>query len=69
ANQMFVKWEQPGVGRVESNRPPFKLSSTDGEHWIRRPAPFLGEHTVEVLQELGYSQQEIQELKAEGVIG
>jgi crotonobetainyl-CoA:carnitine CoA-transferase CaiB-like acyl-CoA transferase len=34
-----------------------------------RPAPRLGEHTEEILHELGYSPAAIQELEAQQVIG
>jgi crotonobetainyl-CoA:carnitine CoA-transferase CaiB-like acyl-CoA transferase len=35
---------------------------------IRRPAPLLGEHTTEVLAELGLARAEIERLAARGVV-
>jgi crotonobetainyl-CoA:carnitine CoA-transferase CaiB-like acyl-CoA transferase len=46
---------------------PLKLSRTPGEH-ARRPAPALGEHTYEVLGELGYTAREIAELARSGAV-
>ncbi len=69
ANDMFVKYDQPKVGTVQANNVPFKLSSTAGEEWLRRPNPILGQHTDEVLKELGYSAEQVRSLKAEGAIG
>lgn len=43
-----------------------KLSTTPGE--IRRAAPNLGEHTEQVLSELGYSGEEIGSLRAKQII-
>jgi crotonobetainyl-CoA:carnitine CoA-transferase CaiB-like acyl-CoA transferase len=43
-----------------------RLSNTPGS--FRRPAYNFGEHTAEILDELGYSPEEITELQNEGVI-
>lgn len=44
-------------------------SSAGPARWHRRPAPMLGEHNVEVLTELGYTDAEIATLEGDGVIG
>ena len=46
--------------------PPLKL--TDHPATVRRHPPDLGEHTGEVLEELGYSASEIEEFGREGVV-
>ena len=43
-----------------------RLSGTPGK--LRRPAPALGQHTREVLREIGYSDARIAALAAEGVV-
>jgi crotonobetainyl-CoA:carnitine CoA-transferase CaiB-like acyl-CoA transferase len=58
--------EQPGVGTVRMLSFPFRASATPAS--IRRPAPLLGEHTFEVLSELGLAAGEIERLAAAGVI-
>jgi crotonobetainyl-CoA:carnitine CoA-transferase CaiB-like acyl-CoA transferase len=45
---------------------PVRLSETPV--WTRRPAPQLGQHTQEVLDELGYDAREIDALRGEGVV-
>jgi crotonobetainyl-CoA:carnitine CoA-transferase CaiB-like acyl-CoA transferase len=54
--------DQPGHGRVRMLSFPFRASATPAS--IRRPAPLLGEHTQEVLAELGLSPGEIERLTA-----
>lgn len=63
---LITEMEQPGFGRVRMLGFPFRASSTPGT--IRRPAPRLGEHTGEVLKELGLPPQEIERLAATGAI-
>ncbi len=53
-------------GRIRQIGPAVKCSQTPAR--IRRPAPLLGEHTAEVLQELGYSHDEIDVMAYKGVI-
>jgi CoA:oxalate CoA-transferase len=64
---MLVEIEQPGAGKVRLAGSPIRLSETPGE--IYAPAPRLGEHSEEVLRNiLGYPQEEINQLKQEGII-
>ena len=45
---------------------PVKLSETPGE--VETAPPFLGQHTEEILAELGYSKQDIEKLQQENVV-
>jgi crotonobetainyl-CoA:carnitine CoA-transferase CaiB-like acyl-CoA transferase len=66
-NEMIVEWDHPKAGKVRGIGQAVKFSATPGE--ITRHAPLLGEHTVELLKQYGgYSDKEIQELLAEGVV-
>jgi crotonobetainyl-CoA:carnitine CoA-transferase CaiB-like acyl-CoA transferase len=47
-------------------RTPVELSETPGE--IRHRAPTLGEHTDQLLRELGYADAEIAELHAGRIV-
>jgi len=65
--QMVIEMEHPSLGKVKQIGIAPKLSSTPGK--LRTLSPLLGQHTDEVLGELGYSQKEIENLRREGVIG
>ena len=45
---------------------PFRMSATPGS--IRRRAPLLGEHTDEVLDEIGYDAGEVAGLRSRGIV-
>ncbi len=66
AREMVVELEHPTAGRVKNIGIPVKLSETPGA--IRRPAPTLGQHTDEVLGELGLVPDEIVALRAARVV-
>ena len=69
ANEMITTYEQPGFHPVTAVNTPLRLSASAGENRFRKPAPTLGEHTFEVLLEMGYTEGEIAEMAAEEVLG
>jgi crotonobetainyl-CoA:carnitine CoA-transferase CaiB-like acyl-CoA transferase len=46
---------------------PFRFSRVD--HWLRSPAPTLGQHNTEVLSEIGLTPSAIDELRRRGIVG
>jgi len=64
--QMVVKVNHPTLGEVPQVGIASKLSDTPGQ--IRSTAPLLGQHSVEILTDLGYETQQIEEFRANGVI-
>ena len=64
AREMVVETDHPVAGRTSNIGIPIKLSETPGR--FRMPAPTLGQHTDEVLRELGRSDDEIAVLRAQG---
>lgn len=59
-NKTFVEYEHPTEGLVKTPGFPYKFSQTPAE--VYRGAPQVGEHTVEVLSEIGFTQGEITDL-------
>jgi crotonobetainyl-CoA:carnitine CoA-transferase CaiB-like acyl-CoA transferase len=64
---MFVELEHPDVGRFETLAAPFSFERSHVA--ARGRAPEVGEHTAEVLAELGYDEALVSGLIASGVVG
>ncbi len=62
----FTQIEHPVAGDLKYPGRPFVMRESPWE--VRRPAPMLGQHNEEILQELGYKRDEIVRLRAQGVI-
>ena len=66
-NGMLVKMDHPTAGAVEVLNAPIHLSDTPAQ--VRRVPPRLGEHSDEVLAQLGYDRERIVALHDAGVLG
>jgi crotonobetainyl-CoA:carnitine CoA-transferase CaiB-like acyl-CoA transferase len=66
ANDLIVESVHPHAGPMRQTRPAARFDATPAA--IRRPAPMLGEHTDEVLGELGLSRDEIAALRKATVV-
>jgi len=64
-NEMIVSVDHPTLGEVDVTGVPIKFYKTPGS--VRRHPPLLGEHTRELLAEVGYSADEIEQLISEGL--
>lgn len=66
AREMVVKLPHPVFGEIQNIASPIKMSRTP--LFIRSLAPKIGQHTTETLKSLDYSDEEIRNLRKEGVI-
>jgi len=62
----FTEVEHPSEGKIKSMRTPAAWSDSKTEP--ARPAPTLGQHSREILQELGLAEQSIADLFAKGIV-
>jgi formyl-CoA transferase len=66
SGDIITKTHHPKLGEIPVLNTPVYVN---GEKYVNKAhPPLLGEHTIEVLRELGYTDQEINELRREGVI-
>jgi crotonobetainyl-CoA:carnitine CoA-transferase CaiB-like acyl-CoA transferase len=66
AQGWVVAYDHPEVGRLEQIGSLLQLSATPGR--IEGPPPALGQHTIEILGELGYSTDDARALKEKRVV-
>jgi CoA:oxalate CoA-transferase len=67
ARDMIVEIEHPIAGKFKMPGVPIKLSETPGA--VEKPAPLLGQHTEEILQEmLGFTKAKVAALREQGVL-
>ena len=64
--QMLVEIDHPTAGKIKVTGIPVKLSEVTTQKMT--PPPLLGQHTKEILHELGYGDEDIRKLEEEGVI-
>ena len=66
ANELIVESDHPHAGRIRQTRPAARFDRTPAA--IVRPAPTLGEHSREILEESGFDASEISELARAGIV-
>jgi crotonobetainyl-CoA:carnitine CoA-transferase CaiB-like acyl-CoA transferase len=67
ARGFFEEVDHPVAGPARYSTPPMRFSRGPGR-WHNRPAPLLGEHTAEILTELGIDAADLAALDADGVV-
>jgi crotonobetainyl-CoA:carnitine CoA-transferase CaiB-like acyl-CoA transferase len=67
ALDMVETIDHPELGTMKVLGQAVKVESSQ-EDWLRRPAPMLGEHTLEIASELGLDSTEVERLVRAGVI-
>ena len=64
--EMFIDIDHPVIGKMTVNGCPVKLM--DAMPRINRPGPTLGQHNEEIYKAIGYTDDELEEMKKENVI-
>jgi crotonobetainyl-CoA:carnitine CoA-transferase CaiB-like acyl-CoA transferase len=66
ARNMVTEVPHQTLGSVKTLGAPVKFSDTPAQ--VRRGAPVLGQHTREILAELGFAADEVQRMEREGIV-
>lgn len=61
ARNMFIEMDHPVAGKVKITNNAIKMSVTPTD--LRIPSPLLGQHNEEIFASLGYSSEEIEQMK------
>jgi len=64
--KMLLHLEHPVEGRIPQLGFPIKFSQTPGR--LKSPPPLLGEHTDDVLREIGYDAEAVADFREQGVV-
>jgi crotonobetainyl-CoA:carnitine CoA-transferase CaiB-like acyl-CoA transferase len=64
--RMVTEFTDEKKGKMRLLSPPLKMSDTPPD--IRRAPAEFGEHTEEVLKEMGFKEEEVRQMKREGVV-
>lgn len=67
-NRMMFEMQHPRLGTLRNIRSPITMSEAPLERHPRRAAPEVGQHTDEVLHELGFDEARIAALRADKVV-
>lgn len=65
-NNTFIEIDHAKAGTIKTVNIPFTMSETPGE--IKRASPLVGEHSFEIMKEVGYSDSEIEKFMSEKVV-
>ncbi len=65
--ELFTEMSHPIAGMIKQIGFPIKFSQTPGK--IHSHSPILGEHTEEILSQLGYSNEQIEQFRKKEVVG
>lgn len=66
ARGIITELDQPGVGRIRQPKPAAQFAVNQSA--IKGPAPRIGEHSRDVLRELGYSDTEVEKMIADRAV-
>jgi crotonobetainyl-CoA:carnitine CoA-transferase CaiB-like acyl-CoA transferase len=66
ASELLVETDHPVAGKVRQTRPAARFSKSETE--LRHGAPLLGEHTEELLTEIGIGEDRVRALREKGTI-
>jgi len=66
-NEVVLEFDHPTAGTFRQARPAARFDKTPQEPRRRMP-PLYGEHTIEILKELGYGDEDLARMRGDGVI-